>query len=92
MTDEWLTDYGDIVDTIRDLRPGDTVRIRTEPKTTPNPSLTVIDGDTLGEAVDAVSDRGTEYVIEPLYTHQLETRPWLRRDGESAGPIGAIQV
>ena len=94
---DWLTDHGEIVDAIRALEPGNTVRVRTEGVSYRNAALVVRPDSEhptpLGECSIADDVRtGTRYEIDPLYRHQLEEGPWLRRDGKSAGRIGAIAV
>ena len=93
---DWITGWDKLVDSIRQLEPGDTVRIVTVGVTNPNVVLKVIDDKhhptPLGEASIAENKKGERYIIEPTWEYQNEENPWLRKDGRSAGEIWSMQI
>lgn len=98
---EWARDHQDIVDAIRGLRPGHVVEVETETKSHPTVTLQIVDGSErpgpTGECAPAVridsrASAGAEYELDPLYSQGLETLPWVRKNGKSAGAVDAIRI
>lgn len=72
------------------LQEWDVIRIQREGKSYPQMRLEVV-----GSEFDDVvvrDENGNEYTLVKSWEHGLERRPWLRRDGKSAGAVRRLTI